>query len=287
MRGRKERELELPVSFESTLGAAIRAWRRYRGLSVTDLAMRAGFGHNGRGYISKIEHNQIKRLGNEAITSIAQALNLSPLDLQQLRLPEIQGNQKLDKDTLDDAIIGCEAWLRVYSQDDRPLDCARTYLKLAELYWERLALAEGKRERERLLADALQSINQALPLFYVQAPDSYEQALNMRSLIEKTIFVKDLDDAIAGCKALLKIYAQEKKTLDWARTHTKLAQLYWDRSKYTEKGEEQSGLFVQALQSLDQALPFFQQLAPVSYKEVQKMRTDIEMAREALSRQSF
>lgn len=283
MRGRRERELELPISSEDTLGATIRAWRHYRGLSVTDLAMRAGFGQNGRGYISKIEHNQIKRLGEEAFTSIAQALDLSPLDLQQPRMPDTQESQMPDKGILDDAVAGCKAWLRVYSQDDRPLDCARTYLKLAELYWEQLALAEGKREREQLLADALQSVDQALPLFHEEAPDSYKQAIKMRSAIEKVMYVKDLDDAIVGCKALLKIYTQEKKALDWARTHTKLAQLYWDRSKYIEKEEERSSLLAKALQSLDQALPLFQRLAPISYKEVQKMRIDIETAREALS----
>ena len=65
MRGRRERELEPRFPSEGWLGITIRAWRRFRGFTVTDLAVQAGFGKNGRGYISKIEHHQIKRLGEE------------------------------------------------------------------------------------------------------------------------------------------------------------------------------------------------------------------------------
>src|SRR5216683_2021521 len=135
MRGRREEELTSHSPAENGLGTAIRAWRHFRGMTVTELAIAAGFGKNGRGYISKIEHSQIRHLGEEPLASIAQALNLSQGDLQQGRLPEMQEEPVLDKGTLDDAIAGCKAWLRVYRQDDKLLDCARTYFKLAELYW--------------------------------------------------------------------------------------------------------------------------------------------------------
>ncbi len=283
MRGRKERELELPVSSENSLGATIRAWRHFRGLTVTELAVRAGFGKNGRGYISKIEHHVIKRLSGESLTAIAGALDLSPGNLQQSKMPERQERQMPGKDTLDDAIVGCQAWLRIYSQDEKRLDYARTHFKLAELYWERMAHAEGKIERGMFLVDALHSINQALPLFSEEAPDSYEKAQSIRSAIERAIYLKDLDDAIAGCNALLKVYSQEKKALDWARTHTKLAQLYWDRTTQIETVDERTRLFVLALQSIDEALPIFYRHAPVSYTEAQRMRLDVAAAREKIS----
>lgn len=278
VRGRRERELAPPISSEDHVGRTIRAWRHFREMSVTDLAVQAGFGKNGRGYISKIEHQLIKRLGREPLAAIARALELSPMHLQQGHLPEMRESQVPgpDNEALDDAIAGCKAWLRVYSQEDHPLDYARTHVKLAELYWERMARVGERTERRTLLADALHSLDRALPLFSQEAPDSYEKARSLRSAIEKEISLIDLDDAIAGCQALFKIYSQEQHALDWARTHTKLARLYWDRTTHTEQAEERTGLLGKALQSLDQALPIFQRYAPVSYAEAQKMRLHVE-----------
>jgi transcriptional regulator with XRE-family HTH domain len=280
VRGRKERELVQQWSLEDTLGATIRAWRRYLGLTVTELAMRAGFGKNGRGYISKIEHNQIKRLGEESLAAIARALNISPIDLQQHRMPEAQESQNPGKEILDDAIVGCKAWLKVYRQDDNLLDCARTYFKLAELCWERMKLTEKREERGTFLNDALQSIDLALSLFHQGAPGSYEEAQQLRSMIAREILLKDLDDAIAGCKALLKISRQEERPLDWARTHTRLARLYLDRAIQSERAEERRGWLGKALQSIDQALPLFHGRAPVSYTQAQEMRLNVEAATE-------
>ena len=90
MPGRREEELETGVS---PLGAAVRAWRRYRGLSVTDLALRAGFGESGRGYISKIEHGKIVRIGMKRLAKIADALEISPTELQAYYLPPQQANR--------------------------------------------------------------------------------------------------------------------------------------------------------------------------------------------------
>src|SRR6266496_5336978 len=90
MRGRRERELEPHFPSEGEPGVTIRAWRHFRGMTVTDLAIQAGFGKNGRGYISKIEHGLIRRLGEEQLAAIAQALGLAQIDLQQSRMPKTQ-----------------------------------------------------------------------------------------------------------------------------------------------------------------------------------------------------
>jgi transcriptional regulator with XRE-family HTH domain len=286
VRGRRERELEQHWSLEDRLGATIRAWRHFHGLTVTELAIRAGFGKNGRGYISKIEHDQIKRLGEEPLAAIAQALDLPQIDLQRHRMPEVRESQNPDKETLDDAIAGCKAWLKVYRQDDNLLDCARTYFEIAELCWERMKLTERREERGMFLADALQSIDQALPLFREGAPGSYEEAQRLRSTIEREIHLKNLDDAIAGCKALLKISRQEERPLDWARTHARLAQLYRDRATQSEQADERCRWLGKALQSIDQALPLFREHAPISYTQAQRMRLDVETAREEILRSS-
>src|SRR6266481_5186643 len=88
MRGRKEEELAEDGQIPSQLGETIRAWRRHNGLSVTDLAVKAGFGKDGRSYISKIEHGYINRLSDRRLDSIAEALNLSSSDLRSYQLPK-------------------------------------------------------------------------------------------------------------------------------------------------------------------------------------------------------
>jgi hypothetical protein len=103
----------------------------------------------------------------------------------------------------------------------------------------------------------------------------------MRSAIKKEIQRKNLDDAIAGCKALFRVHLQEERPLDWARTHVKLAQLYWDRATQSEQAEERHEWLGQALQSIDQALPLFRGHAPTSYDQAQRMRLDVQGAREA------
>lgn len=280
MRGRRERELESLSPSDGSLGATIRSWRRYREMTVTELAIRAGFGKNGRGYISKIEHQHIKHLGEDALTAIAHALDLVQEDLQQGRLPAIRESHAPGKEVLDHAIAGCKAWLKVYQQEDMLLDRARIHLKLTELYWERRKLTEQQDERDQLLESALASIEQALPAFREKAPASYEEAQELHTLIEREWHRKELDDAIAGCKALLSISHQEEHPLDWARTHTRLAQLYRDRALHAEQAEERPGWLEKALQSIDQALPLFREQAPVSYTQAQQMRGEVAAARE-------
>lgn len=280
VRGRREKELGLQQPLEVRLGSTIRAWRHYHGLTVTELAVRAGFGKNGRGYISKIEHNQIKRLSEESLVAIAQALDLAQTDLQQGRMPETRESQVTSKDVIDEAIAGCKALLKVYRHDNSLLDSARIHFNLAELSWLRMKLAERREEHDLYLAEAFQSIDQALPLFREEAPDSYEEALRLRSIIQKEVYLKDLENAITGCKALLKVSWQEDRPLDWARTHTRLAQLYRERATHSDQVEERRGWLAKALQSIDQALPLFHERAPISYTLAQQMRLDVEAARE-------
>lgn len=218
--------------------------------------------------------------GEEALTAIAQALDLGSQDLQQGHLPEARASWTPGKEALDKAIAGCEAWLKVYHQENMLLDRARTDVKLAELSWERMRLTEDKTERERLLTDASENIEKALPIFRTQAPGSYEEAQVLRATIERERHVQDLDDAIAGCKALLQVSRQAEQPLDWARTHPRLAQLYWDRAMSLDQPEERPGWLGKALQCIDQALPLFQNRTPVSSIQAQQMRAEMKKARE-------
>lgn len=288
VRGRKERELEPQGSSGTGLGATIRAWRRHRGMTVTELAQQAGFGSNGRGYISKIEHERIKRLGEEQLGAIARALGMTRQDLQEQRLPEPQTRQHPDKAVLDEAIFGCKALLRVYDQDEeKRLDRARISVKLAELCWERHLLTDEREERGLLLEEALRQIDQALTIFHDVAPGSYQEARHLRAKIEHVRYRNDLDAAITGCQALLQVHHPQERPLDWARTHVRLAQLYWDRAVQSEEARERHGLLGQALESIDQALPWFRDRAPVSYTQAQRMRQDVEGAWEEAARSSF
>lgn len=87
MSGRKEEELGRNGQAISEFGAVLRAWRRQRGLSVTDLALQAGFGHTGRSYISKIEHGLIRHVAEERLERIAAVLGVTVDDLLAKRWP--------------------------------------------------------------------------------------------------------------------------------------------------------------------------------------------------------
>jgi len=80
-RGRKESELEFETSGANALGEAVRTWRRRRGLTVTELAILAGFGPSGRSYVSKVEHGAIRRLGAARLRAIAESLQIRLEDL--------------------------------------------------------------------------------------------------------------------------------------------------------------------------------------------------------------
>lgn len=89
MAGRREEALQ---ENPSKLGVAVRTWRRHRGLTVSALAVHSGFGKNGRGYISKIEHGIIRDINPRHLTQIASALGVSADELLHARLPlTVQG----------------------------------------------------------------------------------------------------------------------------------------------------------------------------------------------------
>jgi transcriptional regulator with XRE-family HTH domain len=86
-RGRKEKPLTNSQHRVSPLSAALRAWRTYRGLSQTQLAVQAGFGQNGRAHISSIELGKIQRPEEETLDKIAAALGLQAEDLRSGCMP--------------------------------------------------------------------------------------------------------------------------------------------------------------------------------------------------------
>jgi transcriptional regulator with XRE-family HTH domain len=56
-------------------------------MTVSELAVRAGFGVNGRSYISKLEHGLIQHVSDERLQRLAQALDIGSLELQLKRPP--------------------------------------------------------------------------------------------------------------------------------------------------------------------------------------------------------
>jgi transcriptional regulator with XRE-family HTH domain len=161
MRGRREEDIRTDRQLTNQLGVTIRAWRRHWGLSVTDLAVQAGFGKKGRGYISKIEHNLIKHVGDNRLDSIATALHLTSTDLLQHRMPETQAVKQ--ERSLDKAIVGCKALLKVFPY--RSLNWARIHFKLAELYWKHATFSSDATARGEILTEAHQCIEHALLTF--------------------------------------------------------------------------------------------------------------------------
>jgi transcriptional regulator with XRE-family HTH domain len=88
-RGRKEGDIVPPETAAGYLGATIRAWRRFRKLTVTELAVRAGLGETGRAYISKLEHGHIAHVGVTRLNHLAAALRTTPADLLTHQQPEM------------------------------------------------------------------------------------------------------------------------------------------------------------------------------------------------------
>src|SRR5262245_23342829 len=76
MRGRREQPLGASGMPVRPLGATLRAWRHYRQLSLSALAIRAGLGQSGLGYISKIEHGSIREPSEGLLGRLAEALDV-------------------------------------------------------------------------------------------------------------------------------------------------------------------------------------------------------------------
>lgn len=267
MRGRREEDLVVHSPAKNGLGAAIRAWRRFRGMSVTDLAIRAGFGRNGRGYISRIEHSQIRHLGEERLERIAAALQLQRADLLLHRLPETHAHAPAQD--LDEAIIGAWALLNVCVE--KSFDWARMQLLLTKLYCERAAAAYTTVARHAALAEAQSCLKGALLVFTVNtAPQSFQEATRLRQEIGDILEAS----LVPGSKALLKRYPSQ--SLDWARIQMLLAKFYRERATILQGLEARTAL-TEAQRCLEAALPIFtRKQARRSLNEAQQLYREIE-----------
>jgi len=67
-------------TYKGTLGDRLRAWRKYRQLSVTELG---NLTYSGASYVSKVERNQIEHPGREQMEDIAKALDITLEDLDR------------------------------------------------------------------------------------------------------------------------------------------------------------------------------------------------------------
>lgn len=269
MRGRREEELISRSLAETGLGSTIRAWRRYRGLSVTDLAVQAGFGTNGRGYISRVEHGQIRHLGEERLERIATVLQLPGADLLLHRMPEVR--EEASTRDLDDAIIGGKALLKECGEQS--FDWARIQLLLAKLYRERAATSPLIVIRYTALVDARQCIACALLVFTEDtAPKSVEEAMQLDQEIAAALNVS----VITGSMALLKRCLPQ--SLDWARVQLLRARMYRDQASVLEGSVARTAL-TEAQHCIEAALPIFtRRQARRSLKEARQLNQEIQMA---------
>jgi transcriptional regulator with XRE-family HTH domain len=269
MRGRKEEELASHLPVENGLGTTIRAWRRFHSLTVTELAIHAGFGKNGRGYISKIEHNQIRHLGEERLSRIAAALQLQSADLLLYRMPETHA--EVPTYDLDEAIIGGKALLKGCA--DRSFDWARIHLLLAKLYRERAATAHTAIAKHTALTEAQQCIEYALLVFNANTtPQSFQEATQLGREIDDVLEAS----IIAGCFALLKRCTPQ--SLDWARIQLQLAKFYCERATVLEGLAARTAL-TEAQQCIEAALPIFtKKQVKRSLKETEQLSQEIEHA---------
>lgn len=267
MRGRREEELISRSPAETGLGGTIRAWRRYHGLSVTDLAVQAGFGTNGRGYISRIEHGQIRHLGEERLERIAAALQLPSTDLLLHRMPEAREETSIHD--LDDAIIGGKALLKVCVEQS--FDWARIQLLLATLYRERAATSPMIIAKYTALMEARQCITCALLVFTEDlAPKSFEEAMQLGQNISTALDVS----IITGSIALLKRCPPQ--SLDWARVQLLRARMYRDQARALEGPAARIAL-TEAQHCIKTALPIFtRRQARRSLKEAHQLDQEIQ-----------
>jgi transcriptional regulator with XRE-family HTH domain len=88
-RGRRPKPLASSKHRVTPLGTALRAWRDYRGLSQTALAIHAGLGvaRDGRAHISSIELGKIQQPEDETLEKIGAVLGVTPNDLRSGRMP--------------------------------------------------------------------------------------------------------------------------------------------------------------------------------------------------------
>jgi transcriptional regulator with XRE-family HTH domain len=79
-----------------TIGEVILAWRKFRELSSTELADKAGV---RIGYLSTIEHNKTVNPWPEHLEKLADALGVPLLDIHARRMPPKKGRKRLKRAT--------------------------------------------------------------------------------------------------------------------------------------------------------------------------------------------
>lgn len=247
MRGRREEELIFRSPTAQGLGTTIRAWRRQRGMSVTALAVAAGFDKNGRSYISRIEHGHIRQLAEGRLECIAAALHLPIADLILHRLPDEQGEPPAPG--LEEAIIGAQALLHACTE--RSFDWARLQVVLAQLHVERAAASQLMHVKYAALTQAQFCIACALPIFTAcKTPRSFEEATQLGQSIESLLEAL----VIPGGQALLK--RCESGSLDWARVQILRAKFFSERARVLPDQIARRAL-TEAQQAVEAALPVF------------------------------
>lgn len=87
----------LPDYLRVSIGAVVRAWRVVRGLTLEELAVKAGAGIT-RGYLSQLENDKIHTPGEEKLALVAQALGIAPLVLVTRTFPDATSPSTLSGD---------------------------------------------------------------------------------------------------------------------------------------------------------------------------------------------
>jgi transcriptional regulator with XRE-family HTH domain len=267
MRGRREVELTTHSATENGLGKSIRAWRHFLSMSVTDLAVHAGFGKNGRGYISKIEHGQIHHLSDEHLERIAKALNLQSVDLLLHRMPESDA-ETLVYD-LDAAIIGGSVVLKVCAKESS--EWVLMHLMLAKLYCERAAAAQTVAMKDASLIKAQHCLKYARLVFTANtAPEHFQEAIQLSQEIDEILDAS----IITGCLALLK--RCDPQSLGWACIQMQLAKRYCRRSRVLQ-GLAARSVLTKAQECIEAAWPIFTQEQAQSWlKEANQLSEKVE-----------
>src|SRR5438874_12393750 len=76
-----------------TIGAVIRAWREFQGMSSTELSKKAGV---RIAYLSEIEHDRTKRPEEDYLEKLADALEVPLEDILGRRMPPKDGEAGLN-----------------------------------------------------------------------------------------------------------------------------------------------------------------------------------------------
>jgi transcriptional regulator with XRE-family HTH domain len=98
-----EQSLEHRGDLELTIGAVVRAWREFRGWSLTEFAQRAGL---KKGHVSEIEQAKIDRPSRATLQKLATGLGIDEWDLHTRRMPDAPSDDERSAPRFTQAPIG-------------------------------------------------------------------------------------------------------------------------------------------------------------------------------------